>query len=77
TWCCGRHTRDMIYSDQKCVKRFFRDISKLLKRILQDESYDVYIDAALFASAMLKVLSKLADAEENMDLGASFMENSR
>ncbi|XP_076087671.1 transient receptor potential cation channel subfamily M member-like 2 [Mytilus galloprovincialis] len=123
TWCCGRHTRDMIYSDQKCVKRFFRDIGKLLKRILQDESYDVYIDieesdeikrrdviswsvilnkredvmfllkngltedanhtkgtclyAALFASAMLKVLSKLADAEENMDLGASFMENSR
>lgn len=123
TWCCGRHTRDMIYSDQKYVKRFFRDIGKLLKRILQDESYDVYIDieesdeikrrdviiwsvilnkrddvmfllkngltedanhtkgtclyAALFASAMLKVLSKLADAEENMDLGASFMENSR
>ncbi|CAC5365235.1 unnamed protein product [Mytilus coruscus] len=35
------------------------------------------IYAALFASAMFKVLSKKADAAENMDLGESFMENSR
>ncbi|XP_052080210.1 transient receptor potential cation channel subfamily M member 1-like isoform X2 [Mytilus californianus] len=35
------------------------------------------IYAALFASAMFKVLSKKADALENMDLGESFMENSR
>ncbi|CAC5395270.1 unnamed protein product [Mytilus coruscus] len=119
---CGQHNREISYTDAD-VKSFFRDIGKLLKRILKDESYDVYKDikesdeikkrdviiwsvilnkrdyaivllkegltedanytkgtciyAALFASAMLKVLSKLADAEENMDLGASFMENSR
>lgn len=39
--CCGRHDRDINYIDAD-VKDFFKDIGKFVKRILKDESYEVY-----------------------------------
>ncbi|VDI42984.1 Hypothetical predicted protein [Mytilus galloprovincialis] len=47
----------------------------ILQLLQEKEQHIIY--AALFASALLKSLSKLAESEEQLELGTAYLENSR